>query len=120
MIMTYTTAKFSDFWHGSMLAALTACMALGIAGVARSATPDSAPAVRVPYGDLNLTTEKGASTLRARVAAAARQVCSVEGGDIRNLQAYAAERSCETQAISHAMHDVHSVAASLAARRAPI
>jgi UrcA family protein len=120
MIMTYTTAKFSDFWYGSMLAALTACMAFGLADVARSATPDTAPAVRVPYGDLNLTTEEGASTLRARIAAAARQVCSVEGADIRNLQAYAAERSCEAQAIANAVHDVHAVAASLATNHAPI
>ena len=118
--MTYTAAKFSDFWHGSMLAALTACMAFGIADVARSATPDTAPAVRVPYGDLNLTTADGASTLRARLTAAARQVCSVEGGDIRNLQAYAAERSCEAQAIANAVRDVHAVAASFATRHEPI
>lgn len=117
--MTYTSTKFSDFWHGSMLAALTACMALGIADVARSATPDTAPTVRVPYGDLNLTTEDGASTLRARVAAAARQVCSVEGSDIRNLQAYAAERSCEAQAIANAVRDARAVAASFAARHEP-
>ena len=118
--MSYTATKFSDFWHGSMLAALTACMALGIANVARSATPDSAPTVRVPYGDLNLTTAEGASMLRARVTAAARQVCTVGGGDNRNLQAYAAERSCEAQAIANAVRDVHAVAASFATRHEPI
>ena len=118
--MTYAPTKFSDFWHGSMLAALTACMALGLANVARSATPDTAPAVRVPYGDLNLTSDKGVSTLRTRVAAAARKVCSVGGGDIRNLQAYAAQRSCESQAIANAERDVHAVAASFATRHEPI
>jgi UrcA family protein len=115
--MTHATTKFSEYWHGSMLAALTACMAFGLAGVARSATP-AAPAIKVLYGDLNLTSEQGASTLRARVTAAARQVCAVDGGYIRNLRAYAAERSCETQAIANAMRDVDStkVAASFAAR----
>jgi len=118
--MTYTTTKFSDFWHGSMLAALTACMALGLADVARSATPDAAPTIKVLYGDLNLTTREGVSTLYARVTAAARQVCAVDGGDIRNLEAYAAARSCEAQAIANAVRDVHSakVAASFAARHA--
>jgi UrcA family protein len=119
--MTYATTKFSDFWHGSMLVALTACMGFGLAGVARSATPDAAPSIGVFYGDLNLATAQGAGMLHARVAAAARQVCTVDGGDIRNLAAYAAERSCEAQAIANAVRDVHSarVAASFAAHREP-
>jgi UrcA family protein len=117
--MTYASTKFSDFMHGSMLAALTACMAVGLADVARSATPDAAPAVKVPYGDLNLTSEQGANTLRARITAAAHQVCAVDAIDIRNLATYAAERSCEAQAIANAVRDVQSVrvAASNAARR---
>jgi UrcA family protein len=114
--MTYAD-KFSGFWHGSMLAAVTACMAVGLAGVARSATPEAAPSVRVPYGDLNLASEQGANTLHARVAAAARQVCAPDGLDMRNLQAYWAARSCETHAIAQAVREVHSLkVASLAAR----
>ncbi len=116
--MTCATTKFSDLWHGSMLAALTSCMAVGVADIARSATPDDAPSVRVSYGDLNLMSAQGADTLYARVAAAARKVCAADGVDIRNLQAYSAERSCEAQAIANALSDVHlaTVAASLAAR----
>jgi UrcA family protein len=114
--MTYVS-KFTDFWHGSMLAALTACMAVGLADVAHAATPDAAPSVRVRYGDLNLTSEQGAHTLHARIAAAARQVCAPDGLDMRNLQAYAAERSCERQAIANAVREVHGAkVASLAAR----
>ncbi len=109
--------KFADFWHGSMLAALTACMAVGLADAARAATPDSAPSVRVPYGDLNLTSEQGADTLHARVAAAAREVCAPDGLDIRNLKAYAAARTCESQAIANAVREVYGAkVASLAAR----
>ena len=116
--MTYAN-KFTGFWHGSMLAALTACMAVGLAGIARSATPDAAPSVRVPYGDLNLASEQGANTLYARVAAAARQVCAPDGVDGRDLRAYAAERSCESQAVANAMSQVQGLkVASLAARHA--
>ena len=116
--MTFTSTKFSDFWHGSMLAAVTACMAFGLAAVAHSATPDDAPAIKVFYGDLNLASAQGVSTLQARVAAAARQVCGIDHADIRDLQAYAAQRSCEAQAIANAVRDVHSakVAAAVAAR----
>jgi UrcA family protein len=97
------------------LAALAACI---IAGTAHAGSPAAAPSVAVPYGDLNLTTERGADALYARLTAAARQVCAADGLDIRNLQAYAAARSCESQAIARAVHEVHSpkVAARLAAR----
>jgi UrcA family protein len=115
--MTYA-GKFTDFWHGSMLAALTACMAVGLVDVARSATPDdTVRSVRVSYGDLNLASEQGANTLYARVAAAARQVCGADGVDARDLHAYAAERSCESHAIANAVRAVQSPSvASLAAR----
>jgi UrcA family protein len=116
--MTDANTKFTEFLHGSLLAALTACMAVGLTSVARSATPDAAPSVRVPYGDLDLTSEQGVNTLHARVTAAARQVCGSDVVGIRNLQAYAAARSCEAQAIESAVRGVPGVkvAASLAAR----
>jgi UrcA family protein len=110
-----TFAKLNDFRRTSAtLAALAACL---IAGTAHAASPDAAPSVAVRYGDLNLATEQGANTLYARVAAAARQVCAADGLDIRNLQAYAAARSCETQAIANAVHAVQApkVVASFAA-----
>jgi UrcA family protein len=107
--MTQPTTKFSDLWHGSMLAALTACMAVGLAGVARSATPDDAPpSTTVSYGDLDLATAQGANALHVRLTAAARQVCSANSMDMRDVQAYAAERSCETKAIAKAEQDVHA------------
>jgi len=97
------------------LAALAACL---IAGTAYAGNTGAAPSVAVPYGDLNLTTERGADTLYARLTAAARQVCAADGVDIRNLQAYAAARACESQAIARAVHEVQApkVAARLAAR----
>jgi len=117
--MTYL-AKFNDLWHGSMIAALTACMAVGLADVAHSATPDAAPSIKVSYGDLDLTNAQGAHTLHARVTAAARQVCAPDGLDIRNLKLYAVERSCMSEAIANAERAVPGTkVASLGARRDP-
>jgi len=108
--MTLTQFRRSS----ATLAALAACI---IAGTAYAGSP-AEPSVAVPFGDLNLTTERGADALYARLTAAARQVCAANGLDIRDLQAYAAVRSCESQAIAHAVHDVQApkVAARLAAR----
>jgi UrcA family protein len=114
--MTLASLKLNDFRRTSAtLAALAGCL---IVGTAHAASPDAAPSVRVPYGDLNLNTERGANTLYARIAAAARQVCAADSVDLRNLQAYAAMRSCETQAIANAVHAVPApkVAARFAAR----
>jgi UrcA family protein len=117
--MTYFS-KFNDLWHGSMLAALTACMAVGLANVAHSATPDAAPSVKVSYGDLDLTNAEGAHTLHARVAAAARQVCAPDGLEIRDLKVYSLERSCMSEAIANAERAVQGTkVARLDARRGP-
>jgi UrcA family protein len=113
-------SKFNEIWHGSMLAALTACMAVGIADVARSATPEAAPSVKVSYGDLDLANAQGAQTLHARVTAAARQVCAPDGMDIRNLKLYSIERTCVSEAIANAEREVQGTkVASLGARRNP-
>jgi UrcA family protein len=115
--MTYFT-KFQDFWHGSMIAAVTACMALGLANVARSATPDAAPSIKVSYGDLDLANAQGAHTLHARVTAAAREVCAPHGFDIRDLKLYTIERSCMSEAVANAERAVPGLkVASLGARR---
>jgi UrcA family protein len=114
-----TSTKFVDLWHGSMLAALTACMAVGLVGFAHAATPEGAPSVTVRFDDLNLASARGADTLNARITAAAYQVCAPSGGvDTRDLWVYAAERACVDQAIANAKRDVQGakVASSLAAR----
>jgi len=110
-----TNTKFNDLWHGSMLAAVTACMAVGLASVAHGATPEAAPSVTVSFGDLNLASAKGVDTLYARITAAAHQVCD---GDIHDLNTYAIARACVRQAIANAVRDLPDtrVASSLAAR----
>jgi UrcA family protein len=114
--MTYFT-KFNDLWHGSMLVALTACMGVGLADVARSATPDGPPTVKVGYGDLNLTSAQGAHTLHARITAAARRVCAPDGFDTRNLSLFTLERSCMSEAVANAEREVQATkVAGLAAR----
>ena len=41
------------------------------------AAPAAAQTVRVPFGDLNLSTAAGAGTFDARAAAAAREACAI-------------------------------------------
>jgi UrcA family protein len=82
-------------------AALAACLA-----VAAVANAESAPAVRVSYADLNLSTPQGSRALYARIESAANEVCRAE--DIRDLQAMAARRSCRADAIEQAVRAVGS------------
>ncbi|HEX8782443.1 MAG TPA: UrcA family protein [Steroidobacteraceae bacterium] len=114
-----TNFKFNDLWHGSMLAALTACMAVGLVDVARSATPGEPASVKVSYGDLNLASAQGAQTLHARISAAARQVCAPDGFDIRDLKLYTVERSCMVETVATAESKVPGlkVASVTVARR---
>ena len=113
-----TNTKFNDLWHGSMLAAVTACMAVGLAAVAHGATPDAPRSVTVSYGDLDLTSIRDVNTLYTRIVAAAHQVCAPEAGASRDLGAFAAERACVSRAIGNAVRDVQGtrVASSLAGR----
>jgi UrcA family protein len=103
-----TNSKFNDVWHGSMLAALTACMAVGLVNVARSAPAGQATSVKVSYGDLDLASAQGAQTLHQRITAAARQVCEPEGLDLRDLKLYTVERSCMSQTVANAERKVQA------------
>jgi len=88
-----------------------------LAGAAQAAASGEA-AVKVAYGDLNLSTPAGSEVLYRRIVAAARQVCAVDTVDIRDLRARASVRSCETQAIANAVHQVPSSAlAAMGMRR---
>lgn len=108
--MTALTTHSADFRRSTAaLAALTACLLLGAAGAAHAVQPaDAAPTVRVAYGDLNLASEQGNSTLYARIVSAARAVCGIGDVDIRDLRGLATARACESHAIAQAVSDVHS------------
>lgn len=91
------------------LLAVTLGIGAALSGLAQAGTPGSdAASVKVAYGDLDLATTEGTSTLYGRLVAAARTVCGASGIDNRDLHAVAIERSCERRAISHAVDDVHS------------
>jgi UrcA family protein len=68
--------------------------------------PYSANSVRVSYRDLDLASASGSRVLEERITRAARHVCAAS--DIRNLKEVAAEGSCEREAVSNALADVHS------------
>jgi UrcA family protein len=108
--MSRSISGSSDYWRASAaLTALTACLLVGVAASAHATTADdSAPSVTVSYRDLNLATDQGTKALYARIVSAARAVCGADEVDIRDLGALSSERSCERQAIEHAVSDVHS------------
>jgi UrcA family protein len=108
--------KLNEFRRTSItFMALAACL---IAGTSFAASPQVTSSVTVRYGDLDLTSDQGMSTLHARVAAAAHQVCASNGVEMRELQAYMAARSCVAQAIADAETRVQGAkVAALAARR---
>jgi UrcA family protein len=101
------------------LLAVSLGIGAALSGFAQAGTPGTdAASVKVAYGDLDLATTEGTSTLYGRLVAAARTVCDASGVDNRDLHAVALERSCERRAISHAVADVHSpqLAALVSAR----
>jgi hypothetical protein len=65
--MMTSTGKFSDYWHGAMLTAVSACMIAGLAQVARASEPavsDDARSVAVKFVDPNVDTQAGVEANR--------------------------------------------------------
>jgi len=65
--MMTSTGKFSDYWHGAMITAVSACMIAGLAQVARASEPavsDDARSVTVKVADLNVNAPAGAEANR--------------------------------------------------------
>ena len=92
-------------------AALLAATALVVPTVSQAAQPNS---VRVPYSDLNLASNAGATILEKRIVSAARIVCQVE--DSRELALAQATRICRSDAVAGAQPAFNAV---LAAARNP-
>ncbi|ENY82566.1 hypothetical protein EBMC1_00640 [Sphingopyxis sp. MC1] len=79
-------------------AALSAGAVAPVANAAEAgfADPDATPTVIVPYGDLNLASEKGQARLEARVRTAIRGMCRTDPRP--NLAQRALERDCVAHA----------------------
>lgn len=83
-----------------------AAMSAASARDAARQTPAPVRAVTVRYGDLDLSTERGAQALLARITKAAKSVCP-QAVD-RDLGAFLASRRCEREAIARAVRQVDS------------
>lgn len=106
-----TVTRRTNIARAARLTLLAVSLGIGAAlsGLAQAGTRGSdAASVKVAYGDLDLATTEGTSTLYGRLVAAAHTVCGASGVDNRDLRAVALERSCERRAISHAVDDVQS------------
>ena len=89
------------------LALLVACSP--IAGSALAAEPAAEPRLQVVrYADLDLSSQAGAASLYARIAAAAREVCPVMVE--RQLASIGRARRCTEDAVARAVEDVNVAA----------
>lgn len=64
--------------HAAAAAACVAAVAAFAFSPAASAAERAQPSIRVPYADLDLTSDRGITELYARVRRAARQVCRTQ------------------------------------------
>ncbi len=89
--------------------------ALALATIAAPAAfAQSAPTAKVFFGDLNLDTAAGQSTLNSRIAHAARNVCrSTEGRDLASRSAW---QACFFNAMTGAMGQVPATSPLFASR----
>ena len=104
----FTVTRRSHFRSVTRAALIALTVGLSAAAGVVQAAPTDATSVTVTYGDLNLATSAGNSTLYARIVSAARTACDAADLDNRDLRAFAVERSCEQRAIMQAVADVHS------------
>jgi UrcA family protein len=86
---------------------LVGCV-LGIGTSMVQAAPAAAdvPSVAVQYSTWDLASDEGARNLYSRIASAARTVCP--DSNSRDLNEYARSKSCRSEAIARAVHDVRS------------
>lgn len=98
----------------ALFAALAAAAAtVSLPAYAGEAIP-AGQVAQVHYADLNLASADGAQALKARVARAARRVCT--SGDDRSLEAAMRARSCTREALARAMPQVELALASAGTR----
>lgn len=89
----------------AVLGTLGAAALLASPAIAAAAGPNAdVPQVSVPYSDLDLATSAGTRALYQRITSAAQSVCPAY--DPRDLEAFAASRECQQQAIARAVRQV--------------
>jgi UrcA family protein len=90
----------------SKIAAATLFTVAALAGAAANAG-DALPSLTVRYGDLNLSSPQGASTLYKRILIAARTVCPSDDSD-RELRPISSRPSCTDEAVARAVRQVNN------------
>ena len=89
----------------SAIAALATAGGLGAPRVATAAQPAvDAPQATLYYSQRDLASEQGTRALYRRIRTAAQSVCP--GWDSLDLDAVAASRECQRQAVAHAIEQI--------------
>jgi UrcA family protein len=90
-------------------------LALGPLGIASGATDSQHRTETVKFGDLDVTTERGASRLFQRLSSAANHVCR-DFGDWHRPLMRSQRLQCESQAIGSAVGAIDAPAVTTVAR----
>lgn len=67
---------------------------------------DAPASIAVPYGDLNLQSEAGATTLLGRISRAARTVCEIPAPGASNIHAKNQRFACRRVAVQNAVESL--------------
>lgn len=100
------TTKTSTRLRGLIATATLTALASSFTVVSAAADSTDAPTLVVKYGDLNVSSPRGAAALYNRIAAAANEVCNSFSIDSRNLVAQARLNACVHKAIRDAVTKV--------------
>jgi UrcA family protein len=98
--------------NAARAAAFLLCGAIALCTVqlTAQAADDSLPSRKVSYADLDISKAAGAKVLYSRIAAAARQVCELNG--YKDLNTMRRVNQCTDHAIDNAVKEVGSPALS--------
>lgn len=89
----------------AVAAAVLFALSAGFVGLCARADQLEQASVTVKFGDLNLSSSQGATTLYRRIVAAAHEVCDIPSGSVGNRWA---AKACLTKAIADAVTKVRS------------
>src|SRR3984957_14042852 len=102
------TTIVSTSLRGLVAAAMFGALAMSFASQSNASDSTDARAFRVQYGDLNISTSRGAATLYGRIRTAAEAVCSpVNQGDLSSKMH---RNACVSQSIAGAVGKINQPA----------
>ncbi len=89
-----------------VIAAASASVILAAVSGSAHAAENGKAQMKIAYGDLDLTTDKGKATLMSRIRRAAADACESEGASEDRLEAHASQKACIDRATAAALKSI--------------